>query len=415
MHLRLPALPRLRLPHRRPRQGSSTYRRAYRAGPPAALGAPPGEETVFSRPLAPPPPPRAESIASSIPIGTDWTSYRASSTTGPDSMSTTSGAPSLREQDIPSGLRRLGEEAEALLLRYLREFYAAAPEEAPQQLPQSMLFRSGTEPDSGIPLTPDFVREYERIAKEAPPRGVTSSLGKAFPFRGTDAEKYLAPERLSPELLALGDHMRSGNPFRRRQYQDEDRRWARMADLCRSTMRLAAYTGGLANLAVQADQLAVSPEDRSLLDALFLSLSELLFKQSTRAALITTRHRRDLALSAMGFNPQQRAQLTRDMPCTGPFLFSGQFTPRIKEELAIGQQARELANQLHRAKHPGARPRGFPRPPARPPATHARRGGSAAPAPQRGRGARGSRGHSRKGKSRGKGGQSQAATGRGGF
>ena len=41
------------------------------------------------------------------------------------------------------------------------------------------------------------------------------------------------------------------------------------------------------------------------------------------AALYTTRRRRDLALSALGFPDRQRAQLVRDLPSEGPFLFSG--------------------------------------------------------------------------------------------
>ena len=58
-----------------------------------------------------------------------------------------------------------------------------------------------------------------------------------------------------------------------------------------------AYARALFNLAVQADQLNVTPDDRALLDSL-LSISELLFRQSTRAALVTTRRRWELALGA---------------------------------------------------------------------------------------------------------------------
>ena len=59
-----------------------------------------------------------------------------------------------------------------------------------------------------------------------------------------------------------------------------------------------AYARALFNLAVQADQLNVTPDDRALLDSLLLSISELLFRQSTRAALVTTRRRWELALGA---------------------------------------------------------------------------------------------------------------------
>ena len=392
--------------------------RSHRAIPqsraPAALGAPPGEESF---------PPHApvsmqglhtETDDSTSVAGSEWSSSLGRSRGDSDILSVTSGAPSALEQEAPPGLRRLGDEAEALLLRYLGEFYSVTTETPESQAQPSMLFRSGAEPDTGIPLTPDFKREYERIAKEAPPRGTAPFLSRAFLFREEDTTRFLASEKLSPELLALGEHMGIANPLRRRQYTEEDKRWDTMARLCRSSMRLSAYAGALANLAVQADQLGVSAEDRSLLDSLQLSISELLWKQATRAAFFTTRRRRDLALSALGFSDHQRTQLARDVPFTGPYLFSGQFTPRIKEELAVRQQARELAGQLRKAKHPGARysshSRGAPRQQAAP-----ARGAATAAAPQRGRGSRSSRGRNPKGKHRGQRGQSPAAQGRGGF
>ena len=135
-------------------------------------------------------------------------------------------------------------------------------------------------------------------------------------------------------------------------------------------MCLAAYAGALTNLAVQADDLHVSREDRMLLNSLLLSISELMFKQATRASLYTTHRRRDLALSALGFSERQRAQLTRDMPCEGPYLLSGQFTPRLKEELAVRQQARELAFYSASPSLPGTTPPAslgpFPAPSLRP-------------------------------------------------
>ena len=103
-----------------------------------------------------------------------------------------------------------------------------------------------------------------------------------------------------------------------------------MSSLSRSSMRLAAYAGALTNLAVQADDLHVTREDRMLLNSLLLSILELMWKQSTRASLYATQRRRDLTLTALGFSERQCAQLTRDMPFEGPYLFSGQFTPRLK-------------------------------------------------------------------------------------
>ena len=139
--------------------------------------------------------------------------------------------------------------------------------------------------------------------------------------------------------------------------------------------------------------------------------------QATKASLYTTHRRRDLALTALGFSDQQRTQLTRDMPCEGPFLFSGQFTPRLKEELAVRQQARELAGQLRQSQppryHSPGQPRTFPRAQAAPPRVTV-----TLPTPAPNRGARGGRGRSYRRGHRGQRGQRshrQAAQGRGGF
>ena len=59
------------------------------------------------------------------------------------------------------------------------------------------------------------------------------------------------------------------------------------------------------------------------------------------------------------FPDRQRAQLVRDLPFEGPSLFSGHFTPRVKEQLAGRQQAREIAGLLCQSMPP--RPRGIPR------------------------------------------------------
>ena len=95
-------------------------------------------------------------------------------------------------------------------------------------------------------------------------------------------------------------------------------------------------------------------------------------------ALSTIRRRRDLALSAQGFNHSQVAQLTKGMPYTRPYLFLGQFTPRIKVELTLRQQASDLSSQLQMSR-PVACSRDFPCPSPQP------RLGRVAPAPQRGR------------------------------
>ena len=382
---------------------------------PAALGAPPGEEFF---------PPQAHTVTAEVSTQSegsiftetsqsDWSTLQGPTTADTDVWSVISGAPSLVEQEATLGLKHLSEEAEALLLRYLKEFYAVQPDAAEQQPRASLLFRSGAEPDPGIPLTAVFKREYERIARGAH-KGALPTLKRAFLFQTGDMDKYLTPEKLSPEVLALGEHVAQGNPLRRKQFSEEDKRWTNIASLTRSSMRLAAYARALTNLAVQADDLHVLREDRMLLNSLLLSISELMFKYATRASLYTTHRRRDLALSALGFSERQRAQLTRDMPCEGPYLFSGQFTPRLKEELAVRQQARELAGQLRQSQppryHSPGQPRALPHAQAAPPRVTV-----TLPSPPPSRGSRGCRGRSYRGRQRGQRGHRQAAQGRGGF
>ena len=129
-------------------------------------------------------------------------------------------------------------------------------------------------------------------------------MRKAFTFKEADASKYLEPEKLSPEVVALGDHLGVSNPLKRSSYRHEDKLWECMAMYCRSEMRLSAYAGALANLAMQAEQLHMTAEDKSLLLSLQLSIAELGWKQATRAAFFATRRRRALALSTLGFAEQ---------------------------------------------------------------------------------------------------------------
>ena len=269
---------------------------------PAALGAPPGEEAF---PPQAPPVPADEFTQSEGSVFTesslsDWSTrirHRRPGRVVGDFR-----GPSIMDQEATLGLKHLSEEAEALLLRYLKEFYAVQPDAAEQQPHVSLLFRTGAEPDPGIPLTADFKREYERIAQGLERKGTqTNILRRSFRFQPGVMDKFLSPEKLSPEVLALGDHGAHGNPLRRKQFSEEDRRWTAMSSLTRSSRRLAAYAGALTNLAVQADDLHVSREDRMLLNSLLLSISEVMLRQATKASLYTTHRRRDLALTALGF------------------------------------------------------------------------------------------------------------------
>ena len=203
--------------------------------------------------------------------------------------SVTSMAPALSEAEAPPALRHLSEEAEAPLLRYLGEFYSVPADPAASQPQGSRLFCADAAPSPGIPLTADFIAEYNRIANEPTPTPRASGFRRSFLFQPKDTEKYLSPEVSSPEVLALGDHAGRGGLLRQRAYLTEDKRWTQMATFARSSMRLTAYAGALTNLAAQAAERHVTPEDRQLLDSLLLAITELLWKQSTRAALSTPR------------------------------------------------------------------------------------------------------------------------------
>ena len=101
---------------------------------PAALGAPPGEEFFPAQAHAVPADVHTQSEGSIITetSQSDWSSLQGPTTADPDVWSVISGAPSLVEQEATLGMKHLSEEAEALLLRYLKEFYAVQPDAAEQ-------------------------------------------------------------------------------------------------------------------------------------------------------------------------------------------------------------------------------------------------------------------------------------------
>ena len=180
---------------------------------PAALGAPSGEES-FTLPMGPPPPPDRERDSAdpllSVSPDSDWCPLPKSSATDADVWSVTSTAPALSEAEAPPALRHLSEEAEALLLRYLGELYSVPADPAASQPQGSRLFRADAAPFPGIPLTADFKAVYDRIANEPTPTLRASGFRLSFLFQTKDTEKYLSPEILSPEVLALGDHAGRG-------------------------------------------------------------------------------------------------------------------------------------------------------------------------------------------------------------
>ena len=62
---------------------------------------------------------------------------------------------------------------------------------------------------------------------------------------------------------------------------ERDKKWTRVADLARTSMRLSAYTGAITNLLAQANELRVSLEDRQTLHEVLLALSEAMWSQQS--------------------------------------------------------------------------------------------------------------------------------------
>ena len=170
---------------------------------PAALGAPPGEES-FTLPMGPPPPPDRERDYAdpllSVSPNSDWSPLPESSATDADVWSVTSTAPALSEAEAPPALRHLSEEAEALLLRYLGELYSVPADPAASQPQGSRLFRADAAQFPGIPLTADFKAVYDRIANEPTPTLRVSGFSALLAI----------PNQRSREVSLLGDFISRG-------------------------------------------------------------------------------------------------------------------------------------------------------------------------------------------------------------
>ena len=311
-----------------------------RAPPPAALGAPPGEESLF--------PPSIPTIGPQIGPPSDGESI-SESVSG---FTVRSSSPTPSESDSHP-LRRMGLEAQVLLQKYLPDRYKQA---GPDEVHTSLLFRQQA-PSSGIPLTRDFQSEFDRVAN-VPSRHSRHTVGKSFAFQEQDYQAFFKAESLSPDTLAVGERLAPKNPLRSRAFKEEDARWASVASQVRSGMRLSAYMGALISLNAQAAELNVSPADRAKVDDLLLTLSGLQWSQLSRAAIATTRRRRQMTLQNLGVNERDIPSLTQGLPFRGPYLFAGQFPQVIEREVAGRKQAAEIAQQLQR-------PRGTPGPPPR--------------------------------------------------
>ena len=297
--------------------------------PPAALGAPPGEETY--------------------PVPDPDTGYLEA-----DTESSMSGSVFTAAGDVESDGQypRAGETAQALLRKYLPQIYGPAQAADGQPDPTaSLLFKGRVDPPSGIPLTADFQQEYARLSREAKDH-TPSGLRRNYRFLTDDYEKFFVPETISPEFHRVADKKSRGNPFRTKSYKERDGKWVRVADFARTSMRLAAYGGAVASLLARADELRVTAEDRRALLETLLDLSEASWSQATRTALYSTRQRRTTALETMGFAHRDAVQIGKSIPFEGPHLFAGQAIHIFDEECAYRKRADETAARFLQSRKP---------------------------------------------------------------
>ena len=127
----------------------------HRVLPPAAAGAPPGEETF---PIPGPDPVYLEADTES--------SFSGSALTAGWDL----------ESDSP--VPRAGDTAQALLRNYLPQVYGPVKSDGERSEPAaSLLFRGRADLPTGIPLTADFQQEYARLSCEAKDHTPASTAG----------------------------------------------------------------------------------------------------------------------------------------------------------------------------------------------------------------------------------------------
>ena len=298
--------------------------------PPAALGAPPGEETVvdpWSYPVGPPS--GAESV-SQVSISSETSSVTGSAESQSHSQ--------------------LGVEAKALLEKYLPEVYSPVPV---VEAPSSLLFRQQSS-DVGIPLTADFRDEYDRIGL-SPRTRKPLVRGRQFRFTDEVGSDFFKAKKFSPEILGVGQRLRASNPLTSKPFKDTDRYLSCLSEGVRSSMRLCAYQGSLLSLRARAAELEVSEADLLIIDDILLSLAGLLWSQLSESAVTVTHRRRELALSALGVREADVPSVLRDVPSRGPFLFGGQFAQVFQKEIDSRKQVADLAEGFRRPQKPASR------------------------------------------------------------
>ena len=80
------------------------------------------------------------------------------------------------------------------------------------------------------------------------------------------------------------------------------------------------HSTALLDILTRTEELQVSEKDRFNIRTILITISELLFSQSTRSSIFASRQRRKLALSALGLNHQVDSALVQSLPVRDPFL-----------------------------------------------------------------------------------------------
>ena len=345
---------------------------------PAALGAPPGEESF---PWDDPPPQAAEQgFSDEEPFSDSQADLAPQPTANP------------------------AREARLLLQRYLPHSYPST--EAMDEEEESLIFARVPTPAKGIPLSRDFKAAYEMAASQASEASSRVKrppvFGKGFNFLTEDHDAFFASKTFSPQLDRVG--ARIGTRFSGNQFAGIEKADIRYETHSRSALRLTAYLGALMGLRARASELDVTEDDCTLLDQSMLSLIGDLWMQLATAATMASNARRERVLSKLGIPPKDVSGFLPGVPQVGKHLFGGEAASLLKEEIEGRKQASELIRDLKASRPPVASVRkALPRmgPPIRPAAAPSQprapaQSGQRSRASSRGSGSRGGRHRSRR-------------------
>ena len=127
----------------------------------------------------------------------------------------------------------MGQEAEAILLRYLGSTYAvSSPREADTA---SLSNTHGHGPlftftgqrksnNTGINVPPVFQDHFDCVSDESPLKPSGRGLQSAFQFEADSSSRFFDVEKHSEELLSLGASLSSSNPLTSPVFKSEDAR-----------------------------------------------------------------------------------------------------------------------------------------------------------------------------------------------